>query len=82
MRNLKIWPYLRILFALPFTFGVFIAVFAFISLTDDFGNPIYQSTPSRVGQFIVGVSMLVFSVYIAVPNLLRRKREARPSGTD
>jgi len=76
MRKSTAWPYIRILCALPFTAGAALVFFAFIPLTDDFGNPVYQSVLSRAGLFVVGIFMLVASIYVAVPGLWKKKRSS------
>lgn len=66
-----IWSYARIFLALPFVAGIAFAFGAFIPLSDDFGNPIYQSPWLRGLFFTIGIVSFVLSFYIAIPGLFR-----------
>lgn len=73
--NRSLWSYLRILFALPFLGGFIIMAFAFFPLTDDFGNPIYQSFLSRISMFVLGLIMVGVAFVISVPSLFGRAQK-------
>lgn len=73
MRFSIIFPYVRILIALPFMGGFAFMVGAFIDLSDDYGNLIEQSLLSRFLIFSIGFTMVFTAFIIAVPRLMSRK---------
>ena len=75
MQRSTLWSYVRVLIALPFLGGFVFMAFAFIPLTDDFGNPIYQSLLSRSLIFAAGLLMTCAAFVISVPSLLKLSGE-------